>query len=111
MTGFEIGALIAMAVGAATGIYQGYQQNKAMKQQAKQAEQQFELAKKQAQEEEQARNKADQKEVDIEGLINEYSFADLGQTNLTGARGKERVNNPLAKKSALLGGGIKKWEK
>lgn len=102
-----IGLIIAGIVGAAAGIYQGYQQKKAASMQAKSAEQQLALAKKQAQEEEQARNKADQKEVDIEGLLSEYSSANVG-TNLTGARGLERNTNPLSKKSALLGGGYKK---
>lgn len=99
--------LIAGAMGAAMGIFQGYQTNKAAKMQQKSAQQQLELAKKQALEEEQARNKADQKEVDIEGLLSEYSSANVG-TNLTGARGLERNTNPLSKKSALLGGGYKK---
>ena len=99
--------LIAGAVGATMGIFQGYQTNKAAKMQQKSAQQQLELAKKQALEEEQARNKAEQKVVDVEGLLSEYSNADLGQTNLTGARGLERIKNPLNKKTAVLGGGKK----
>lgn len=103
-----VAGLIAGAViGAATGLIQGYYQNKSMKQQAKAAQQQYDLAVKQAKEEEQARNKADQKEVDVEGLLSDYTNADLGQTNLTGARGLERVKNPLNKKTAVLGGGKK----
>lgn len=99
-----ISSIIGGVLGAALGLYQGYVQKKANDRQYKLAQQQFEMAKKQAQEEEQARNKADQKEVDVEGLLSDYSNANLSETQLTGARGLERKNNPLNKKNLLLGG-------
>lgn len=76
----------------------------AMKKQQKLAEQQFALQKQQFEEEQQQYNKANQKEVDVEGLLTENSGAILSETQLTGARGLTRKNNPLAKKSDLLGG-------
>lgn len=99
-----ISSIIGGVLGAALGLYQGYVQKRANDRQYKLAQQQYEMAKKQAQEEEQARNKANQKEVDIEGLLNDNTAVNLGETNLTGARGLKRNLNPLNKKITLLGG-------
>lgn len=100
-----ISSIIGGVLGAALGLYQGYQQKRANDRQLRLAQQQFELAKRQAAEEEQARNKADQKEVDVEGLLSESTATGLPATQLTGAKGlKPVVANPLAKKKNLLGG-------
>ena len=99
-----IAAIIGGILGAGFGLWQGYEQKKAMKKQQQLAEKQFALQKQQFETEQQQYNKANQKEVDIEGLLSENSGAMLSETQLTGARGLTRNNNPLAKKSDLLGG-------
>jgi hypothetical protein len=86
------------------GIYNAYQQKRANDRQLEVAKQQAEIARRSALEEEQARNKANQKEVDVEGLLSDNTTAvDLGETNLTGPQGA-RKRNVLNKNAALLGG-------
>lgn len=99
-----ISAIIGGVLGAAFGIWQGYEQNKQLKKQQALAEQQFALQKQQFETEQQQYAKANQKEVDIEGLLSENSGAILSETQLTGAQGLTRKNNPLNSKSNLLGG-------
>lgn len=99
-----ISAIIGGILGAGFGLWQGYEQKKQMKKQQALAEKQFEMQKQQFELEQQQYNKANQKEVDVEGLLTENSGAMLSETQLTGARGLTRKNNPLSKKSNLLGG-------
>lgn len=95
-------AIIGGIVGAVVGIYNGYVQKRAADRQYSLAQQQYEMAKKQAELEEQERNKANQKEVDIEGLLSDSTEA-LPSDNLTRGKLKPINANPLNKQSALLG--------
>lgn len=97
-------AIVGGILGAATGLYQGYQQKRALDRQERLAKQQFELQKQQMEQEEQARNKMNQKEVDIEGLLDDNTSYGLGETILSGANYFKQLKNPLNKKSGLLGG-------
>lgn len=99
-----IAAIIGGILGAGFGLWQGYEQLNAQKKQQKLAEKQFELQKQQYETEQQQYAKANQKEVDIEGLLTENSGAMLSETQLTGARGLTRKSNPLSKRNNLLGG-------
>lgn len=99
-----ISAIIGGILGASFGLWQGYEQLQATKKQQKLAEKQFDLQKQQFETEQQQYAKANQKEVDIEGLLTENSGAMLSETQLTGARGLTRKNNPLNKRNQLLGG-------
>lgn len=99
-----IAAIIGGILGAGFGLWQGYEQKKQMKKQQALAEKQFEMQKQQFELEQQQHAKANQKEVDVEGLLTENSGAMLSETQLTGARGLTRKDNPLNRKNALLGG-------
>lgn len=92
----------ALAIGAAVGGWQVYEQKKAQKAQNNIAKQQYELAKKTAQEQEQAVNKVNQKEVDVEGLLEVNSGAS-DPNLLSGSRGASSKNF-INKSSGLLGG-------
>lgn len=97
-------AIVGGILGAGFGLWQGYEQKRQMKKQQALAEKQFALQKQQFENEQQQYAKANQKEVDIEGLLTENSGAMLSETQLTGARGLTRKNNPLNKRNKLLGG-------
>lgn len=94
-------ALTAAAASAAGSVYSGVQQKKAGDKQASAAKKQLEEAKRTAQEEEQARNKANQKEINPDSLLDDNSTGSLGSTTLTGSRGDPF--NP----SGLMGSGNK----
>ena len=96
---------IGVALGGVLATYYAYQQKRANDRQLAVAKQQAEIARRTALEEEQARNKANQKEVDVEGLLSENSNGplDIGETNLTGPQGAQKRNR-LNRNAALLGG-------
>ena len=100
----SIGAIIGGILGLAGGLFQGYQTKRANDAQMNLAKQQFELQKKQAQEEEQARNKLNQKEVDVEGLLSDNTASGLGENVLAGLGSFNANKNTLNKKNTLLGG-------
>lgn len=95
-------AIIGGVLGAMVGIYNGYQQKRAADRQYALAQQQYQLAQQQAIEEEQARNKANQKEADVEGLL-EKNTSKQESDNLSRGLLKPINLNPLNKKSGLLG--------
>ncbi len=99
----DFSSIIGGILGSVAGIFQGFLQKRQNDRQYKLAKQQFALAQQTAQEEEQARNKANQKQVDIEGLLEQNTSTDTG-TILSGNKGADRVKNPLNKKNDLLGG-------
>lgn len=100
--GIETAVIIASAAAAAAGsAYSGYQQKRSGDRQASAAKKQLEEAKKTAQQEEQARNKANQKQVDTEGLLETNTNDGLGSTTLTGSSGDPF--NP----NSIIGGGSK----
>lgn len=94
----------AIAIGAAMGGWQLYEQKKAQKAQNNIAKQQYELAKKTAIDQEQAQNKANQKEVDVEGLLEANSDVSLPETYLTGNYLSGKKKNTLIKANGMLGG-------
>ena len=98
----DFSSIIGGILGSVAGIFQGFLQKRQNDRQYKLAKQQFALAQQTAQEEEQARNKANQKQVDIEGLLEQNTSTDTG-TILSG-NSADRVKNPLNKKNDLLGG-------
>lgn len=99
-----MGASIAGAiVGGTLGLWRSYEEKRENDKKLKLAEKQFELAKKTAEQEEQERNKANQKEVDIEGLLNDNTEFNLGNGVLTGPSGANKKIK-LSKKAASFGG-------
>lgn len=102
--GVETAVIIASAAAAASAAgsaYSGYQQKRSGDRQASAAKRQLEEAKKTAQQEEQARNKANQKQADTEGLLEANTDDGIGSTTLTGTRGDPF--NP----NSIIGGGSK----
>ena len=99
-----LGAILGGILGLTSGLFQGYQTKRANDAQYSLAKKQYELQQKQAQEEEQARNKLNQKEVDVEGLLTENSYGGLGENILSGLGSFNATKNILNKKNNLLGG-------
>ena len=97
-------AAAAIAIGAALGTYEMYENKRAGDRQEALAKEQTENAKRVAQDEEQAREKANQKTPDISGLLESNTDYGLGSTNLTGAVGAALDPNRLGKGNQLLGG-------
>lgn len=99
--GIETALLIGAGVGALTGGVNAYQAKRAGDKQASSAKKQLEQAKETAAQEDQARNKANQKTVDVESLLQDNAFEGLGSTTLTG-----NLGDPI-NPSSVIGGGNK----
>lgn len=99
--GIETALLIGAGVGALTDGVNAYQAKRAGDKQASSAKKQLEQAKETAAQEDQARNKANQKTVDVESLLQDNAFEGLGSTTLTG-----NLGDPI-NPSSVIGGGNK----
>ena len=99
-----LSAILGGILGSTMGFLTGYQTKRSNDAQKELAERQFELQKRQAQEEEQARNKLNQKEVDVEGLLSDNTATGLGENILSGLGSFNSNKNTLNKKNNLLGG-------
>ena len=102
MSGAVSAAVVATAV-AAAGI-SAYQSNKQGKRQAAAADRQAKQAEAAAKQAEQDQNRANRRQPDIMGLLNDNSGNDMGGTSLTGAAGAPVDNSLLGGGNTLLGG-------
>lgn len=93
-------AIIGAATAAATAA-SAYSSKRSGDRQASASKKQLEQVKLTAQQEDQARNKANQKQVDVEGLLGDNTSDGLGSTTLTGNLGDPF--NP----SSVIGGNNK----
>lgn len=93
-------AAVSAAVAATAGAYESY---KSGKRQERTAKEQMKRAELMDREEDQARNKANQKEADIGGLLGSNTVEGLGSTTLTGSTGAAIDPNKLGKGNNLLG--------
>lgn len=103
MTGAAVAVIASAAIGAAVSIYN---EDRSRKLQHQAQDKQEAAAKKQLAAEEEAQNKANQREADIEGLLDmpDTSGALGSGTSLTGADGVELDRSTLGK-GASLGNG------
>lgn len=93
--------LIGSAIAGGTAAASAYQTKRQGDRQASAAKKQLEQAKETAAQEDQARNKANQKTVDVESLLQDNAFEGLGSTTLTG-----NLGDPI-NPSSVIGGGNK----
>lgn len=100
MGGGIIGALTGGLLGAVEDIFG----NDSSKKQEELARQQLELQRQQQQQEEQARNKANQRQPDVDSLLQSNTSQGLGSTSLTGTAGAPIDPTKLGKGNQLLGG-------
>lgn len=100
MGGGIVGALTGGLLGAVEDIFG----NDSSKKQEELARQQLELQRQQQQQEEQARNKANQRQPDIDSLLQSNTSKGLGATSLTGTAGAPIDPTKLGKGNQLLGG-------
>lgn len=100
MGGGILGALTGGLLGAVEDIFGNDRSDK----QEELARQQLELQRQQQQQEEQARNKANQRQPDIDSLLQGNTSPGLGSTSLTGTAGAPIDPTKLGRGNQLLGG-------
>jgi hypothetical protein len=94
--------VVAASVAASAGA-NAYQTHKSGKRQEAAAQRQMEQAERLSREEDQAQNKANRKEADISGILENNKVEGLGNTTLTGSMGAAIDPNKLGKGNNLLG--------
>lgn len=99
----EVVAAIAAVAAAVAGGASAYNTHQSGKRQERAAREQMEQAERMNREEDQARRKANQKEADIGGLLENNKVEGLGGTTLTGSMGTAIDPNKLGKGNNLLG--------
>lgn len=96
-----IGAAIAAVASAAAAVYSADKQSKASKYAA---DQQRKASAEALGQQKASFNKENQKQVDLESLLEANTGSDTGTTMLTGAAGANPTENQLARGTNLLGG-------
>lgn len=104
MSGATTAAYVAAAAVAASAGVNAYTAKREGDRQEHAARQQLEQQERMFQEEDQARNKANRKQANIEGILGDSTIEGLGDTALTGSIGAPIDPNKLGKGSSLLGG-------
>lgn len=104
MSGAITAAVVGGVAGVATAAFSAYQQKRAGDRQADAMRQQAANQRKLALEQDQAENRANQRQVNPESLLNDQTTEGLGSTTLTGAGGSPINPNALGGGSKLLGG-------
>ena len=97
-------SIVGGLVGGLVGLVQDVFNDRAGKKQNQIAKEQMNLAKQTAQNEEQARQKAENRQPQIEDLLDRNTDGGLGSTVLTGAQGARPDQQQLGGGSNLLGG-------
>ncbi|MDO5531057.1 hypothetical protein [Sutterella sp.] len=96
-------SILGAITGGVIGLWQDYQDNRQSKREYNLAQEQLALQKQAAQDEEQARNKAESKSPDIEGILESNTAGGLGATSLTGGTGSRTQQSQLGGGNTLLG--------
>ena len=98
------GGILGAITGGRLGTVEDIFGNDSNRKQEELAKQQLELQRQQQEQEDQARNKANQRQPDIDGLLQGNTSQGLGSTSLTGTAGAPIDPTKLGKGNQLLGG-------
>lgn len=96
-------AIIAAVASAAGSAANAYSTKRSGDRQEAAAREQLAASERMQREEDQARNKANQKQADIMGMLENNTIEGLGNTTLTGSAGAPIDPNKLGKGNSLLG--------
>lgn len=98
------GGILGAITGGLLGTVEDIFGNDSSRKQEELAKKQLELQRQQQEQEDQARNKANQRQPDIDGLLQGNTSQGLGSTSLTGTAGAPIDPTKLGKGNQLLGG-------